>query len=119
MTWKFIGGLAFVAANAVLLSCAPTVTVTPLGSERTYPPTPDTASIPLYSTVKPACPYDEIAAITAEGIKPDNVVLAALRAKARALGGQAITGYTQQQREDGTSVRSGTAIRFRSADCTK
>ena len=106
------------------LGCAPTVTVTPLGAGRTYPATPDTVTIPLYSVQKPECPYDEIAAITAEGNRTGDVVLAALRDKARTIGGQAIVGYSQSTRVGGDgkselTVRSGTAIRFRSAECMK
>ena len=103
-------------------ACAPTVTVTPLGVGHTYPATPDNVMIPLYSVAKPECPYDEIAAITAEGNRPKDVELAALRDKARALGAQAIVGYSQSMRTSGKAelnVRSGTAIRFRSADCMK
>ena len=73
---------------------------------------------------------DEIAAITAEGTTVRSVdaeVLAALKAKARAVGGHAIIGYTQGSRAASTAsgetsdvhVRSGTAIRFRSEDCMK
>ena len=117
------------ASLAVVISCAPQVTLTPLGAERTYPPTPDSAAISLYATTKPECPYDEIAAITAEGQVYRSVeaeVLSALKAKARAVGAHAIIGYTQSSRQSSIGsgshdlhVRSGTAVRFRSADCMK
>ncbi|HEU5186314.1 MAG TPA: hypothetical protein VFU01_17195 [Gemmatimonadaceae bacterium] len=121
-----IGAVSF----AVLLACGPPqVTLTPLGAGVVYPATPDSVAIPLYATTKPECPYDEIAAITAEGHIAHSVeseVLAALRAKARAVGGHAIVGYTQSSRvatsgslSTDIHVRSGTAIRFRSADCMK
>jgi len=114
---------------AVLLACAPKVSLTPLGTGAVYPATPDSVAIPLYATTKPECPYDEIAAITAEGTTVRSVdaeVLSALKAKARAVGGHAIVGYTQSSRLASSGsvstdihVRSGTAIRFRSADCMK
>jgi hypothetical protein len=117
------------ASLAVAVACAPRVTVTPLGAERTYPPTPDSVAISLYATTTPECPYDEVAAVTAEGqglLSSESEVLAALKAKARAIGGHAIVGYTQSTRATGggsqtydVPVRSGTAIRFRSAECTK
>jgi hypothetical protein len=122
-------GIAVVSL-AVILSCAPQVTLTPLGTEQAYPPTPDSVAISLYATTKPECPYDEIAAITAEGQTFRSVeaeVLSALKAKARAIGAHAIIGYTQSNRAASTAsgesrdvhVRSGTAIRFRLADCTR
>ena len=120
-----IGAVSF----AVLLACAPKVSLTPLGAGAVYPATPDSIAIPLYATTKPECPYDEIAAITAEGTTVRSVdaeVLSALKAKARAVGGHAIVGYTQSSRLASSGsvstdihVRSGTAIRFRSADCMK
>jgi hypothetical protein len=107
---------------AVAISCAPTVMLTPLGDQRTYPPTADTVAIPLYATTKPECPYDEIAAITAEGGE-EAAVLSALIEKARAVGAHAILGYTQSERmvsqNMDTHVRGGTAIRYRSTDCMK
>ena len=109
-------------ALAFASACAPQVTVTPLGDQRTYSPTPDSVAIPLYATTKPDCPYDEIAAITAEGAD-ESAVLSALIARARAVGAHAIFGYTQSTRmmsknTDGY-VRGGTAIRYRSTDCMK
>jgi hypothetical protein len=117
-SFAFMVSLAVGATSA----CAPTVTITPLGAERTYPAAPDTATLPLYSVAKPECPYDEIALITAEGQKSADDILAALRAKARAVGGQAIIGYAESTRAAAGvswSVRTGTAIHFRSTDCTK
>jgi hypothetical protein len=121
--------LIALASLAVAVACAPRVTVTPLGAERTYPATPDSVAISLYATTTPECPYDEVAAVTAEGrglMSSEPEVLAALKAKARAVGGHAIIGYTQSKRATGAGsesydipVRSGTAIRFRSTDCTK
>jgi len=101
-----------------LIACAPVVTVTPLGAERTYSPTPDSVKVPLYSVAKPECPYDEIAAISAQG-STTSKVLPALRSKARALGGEAIIGYTRSRHESGDDVESGTAIHFRSRDCAR
>jgi hypothetical protein len=115
------------ASMVVLIGCVrPGVSViaTPLGSERTYPATPDSTTIPLYTTTKLECAYDEIAALTAEGsvALSDAKVLDGLRAKARAVGAHAIIGYSQSTRqstelEGEIRVRNGTAIRFRSADC--
>ena len=95
---------------------APVVTITPLGAERTYPATPDSVSIPLYTVSKPECPYDEIAVITttSPGAR-DAKLVAVLRQKARALGADAIIGYTQKIED----TVNGTAIHFRSAECTK
>jgi hypothetical protein len=98
-------------------ACAPQVTITPLGAERTYTAVADSAKIPLYSAAKPECPYDEIALVRVEGgSNPSaDLLVATLRSKARVLGGQAIVGYTQRSYE----WASGTAIRFRSRDCMK
>jgi hypothetical protein len=114
-------GLTLIAL-AFASACAPQVTVTPLGDQRTYPPTPDSVAIPLHAITKPECPYDEIAAITTEGAD-EGAVLSALIARARAVGAHAILGYTQStrmisQNTDGY-VRGGTAIRYRSPDCMK
>jgi hypothetical protein len=118
------------ASITTLIACTRpgvTVTVTPLGSERTYPATTDSTAIPLYTISRPECTYDEIAALTAEGqveSSSDAEVLSALRTKARAIGAHAIVGYTQGVRQ-GTElegqirVRNGTAVRFRSPDCMK
>jgi hypothetical protein len=117
------------ACVVVLVGCVrPGVNViaTPLGSERTYPATPDSTTIPLYTTTKLECAYDEIAALTAEGsvALSDAKVLEGLRAKARAVGAHAIIGYSQSIRqstelEGEIRVRNGTAVRFRSTDCMK
>jgi hypothetical protein len=122
-------GIAAASLTAVIACTRPrvTVTVTPVGSERTYPATPDNAAIPLYTLTKLECPYDEIAALTAEALLDvfsDAKVLSALRAKAREIGAHAIVGYTQSTRrgtdlEGEIRVRNGTAIRFRSGECMK
>lgn len=114
--------IAYVAVLGALVvvmgACiSPNVTVTPVGAERTYPPTADSVVVPIYSVAMPECPFDEIAVISAEGHSSDET-LAALRKQARAVGGQAILGYSQVDRGSG-SVRAGTAIHFRSSDCTK
>lgn len=120
---------AIATSLAVVLGCGPPqVTLTPLGTGRTFPPTPERAAIPLLATARPECPYDEIAAITIEGRShhSEAEVLEALIAKARTVGAHAIVGFTQSTRAaSGVSetsdvhVRSGTAIRFRSHDCMK
>jgi hypothetical protein len=117
INWRALSITITLLAVSSMSACAPSVTVTPLGAERTYPATSDTARIPLYSVARPECPYDEIALIRAEGAsKPSAaVILGALRSKARALGAHAIIGYTQRTYEWAT----GTAIRFRSPDCMK
>lgn len=115
---------AFVIAISACHS-PPSVTTTPLGAEKSYPATPDSVPIVLYTVTKPECPYEEIAALTAEGDEgSETAIVAALRQKARQLGGHAIIGYTQAKRSSSKqvldiSVRSGTAVRFRSADCMK
>jgi hypothetical protein len=126
-----LGVAALVVVAAFVAACAPRVTLTPLGAERVYPPTPDSVAIPLYASTTPACPYEEIAALTVEGagaLSSDADVLEALRAKARAVGAQAIIGYAQANRASTgqepllppgkVRVRNGTAIRFRSPTCT-
>ena len=122
---------AILAGASCRLPREPQVTLTLLGAERTYPPTPDSVALPLYATVRPECPYEEIATITAEGTTSRSVeteVLAALRERARSVGAHAIIGYTQTNRQasrvggsesSDIHVRGGTAIRFRSADCMK
>ena len=113
--WRVVFIAALVAGGTS--ACAPTVTTTLLGAERTYPSTPDTITIPLYTVTKPQCPFDEIALVAVErGAAPSATAnIAALRNKARTLGGQAIIGYEQHTGE----TARGTAIRFRSTDCMK
>ena len=126
-----LGVAASAFVTAAMAACAPRVTLTPLGTERVYPPTPDSVAIPLYASTKPECPFEEIAALTVEGagaLSSDVDVLDALRAKARAVGAQAIIGYSQANRSSTdhdpsmlpgkVRVRNGTAIRFRSSTCT-
>ena len=129
---RSLGVATLVVVGVVVTACAPRVTMTPLGAERVYPPTPDSVAIPLYASTKPACPYEEIAALTVEGagaLSSDADVLGVLRAKARAVGAQAIIGYSQGNRSatdhdpsmppGKVRVRNGTAIRFRSSACTE
>jgi hypothetical protein len=110
-------GVVSVFAAAISACAPPIITVTPVGAERTYPPTADSVAIPIYSVAKPDCPFDEIAVVSAEGTTSDEA-LAALRKNVRAVGGQAILGYTQLDRGS-TSVRTGTAVRFQSPGCAK
>ncbi|HKW46591.1 MAG TPA: hypothetical protein VJN70_04070 [Gemmatimonadaceae bacterium] len=118
INWKSLIVVAMSLAAATGCAPPPELIITPLGAERTYPATPDNVKIPLYATRQPECPYDEIAAITAEGLQSDEEMLATLKSKARTLGADAIVGYAQGIRAS-VRVRSGTAIRFRSTDCTK
>lgn len=122
---RYTGVGSALVAFVYLTGCAPQVTLTPLGDGGTYPATPESAPIPLYATTAPECPYDEIAAITAEGTG-EAKVLSALVSTARGIGAHAILGYKQGNRaaSAGSSttdvhVRGGTAIRFRSVDCTR
>ena len=119
--------MAFMTTLVACIRPKVVVTATPVGDERTYAATPDSLTIPLYTTTKLECAYDEIAALTAEGyagLRSNAEVIAALRTKARAIGAHAIIAYSQSTRhgselESEILVRNGTAIRFRSADCMK
>ena len=116
-TWKAAAVGILVCAAGTACVPTPNVIITPLGAERTYSPTPDSVAIKLYATAKPECPYDEIAAITAEASEDDATMIAILRSKARSVGAEAIVGYMQSMGRQGANIRSGTAIRFRSASC--
>jgi hypothetical protein len=122
--------LIFVIAAVLLAACypAPTVTITPLGNAKDHAATPDSVQIPLF-TVKPDCPFEEIASITTEG-RADRVSDAALtdtlKARTRSVGGNGIVNFVQGNRnvapESGKHpgdfrVRSGTAVRFTDRSC--
>jgi hypothetical protein len=117
------------AALALLSACAPQVTVTPLGAERVYPATPDSVQISLYTVTKPECPFEEIAAITAERKYTDRRTPTYSRRSGRKRARSALTrssgtcrvpvAATASGAGADIPVRSGTAIRFRSADCMK
>jgi hypothetical protein len=123
--------LAILLVATISCSYPPAITITPLGTGQTYPPTPDSIPVALLTST-PECRYDAIASITAEGhvnSLSDAALTDTLRARARSVGGHAILNFSQGTRnvsEPGSSqlagdyrVRTGTAIRFREATCTR
>lgn len=79
-----------------------------------YEPTPDEATIPLYSSRLPTCAFSEIAIVKAnQKFTSTDALFATLRDEARELGGDAIVrvGFG----DDADVV--GTVIRFEHEDC--
>ena len=120
MMLKITSCLAVVVAASA--ACAPSVGVTPLGG--TFEPRPDLAEVAVYTTQVPECPYREIAIVTAykAELRPDkglNDVLAALKKRARTLGGDALVGVhlVHSGGESSRAGYSGTAVRFTEDTC--
>lgn len=106
----------------ICVACAPRVRTTMIGQPMA--PTPDQSEILVFSASLPDCPFEEIALISARmgefekpGLGMDGL-LAALKDRARELGGHAVVGLTDHPRTkaEGPSL-SGTAVRFTSSDC--
>jgi hypothetical protein len=94
------------------------------------PPRASDAEVHLFSTRAPECPYDEIALLTGyydrTGRIPrysvsDEEALAAMKAKARQMGGDAIAGLTDSDSRDHGPRRAikGTVIHFRDESCRR
>lgn len=123
---------AFLVILAIAaIGCTPSVTVTPIRSGPSLEPTPDSIPIQLFAEAKPTCQYEEIAVVTVEGQRnwvSDEKVTEELKARARKVGGHAVIGYTQTQRNVAPGggrmagdyrTRSGTAIRFTDPTCRR
>ena len=125
-----MGRFHFVAALLLAACFPPTVTVTPLGSGQTYPATPDSVEIALFTT-GPECAYSEIASLTAEGQAnwvSDQAITDTLKARARSIGAEAVINFTQGNRNvtpgggklpGDYRTRGGTAIRFKDPTCRR
>jgi hypothetical protein len=73
-------------------ACGPVVKVSQM-TPQSYPPKPDDAPITVFVTKTPACPYDEIGMVSAsQGAfsGDETTFIAAMKVKARALGGDAL-----------------------------
>lgn len=111
-----------VLGACLCVACAPRVRMTMIGQPTA--PTPDQSEILVFSASVPDCPFEEIALISARmGAKPGmgmDDLLAALKDRARELGGHAVVGLTERPatKEEGPSL-SGTAVRFTSSDCRR
>ena len=111
-----------IALSGSLIACAPQIRTTMIGQ----PQVPDTepTDVLVFSAKVPACPFEEIALVSAgKGDLPEpgmgmDDLLAAMKQRAHELGGHAIVGLTERPRTkaEGPSL-SGTIIRFRSNEC--
>lgn len=125
--------LAPLVATASLLAvgCAPSVDSTRFSDMTPRPPGHE---IRLYSTLVPECPYEEVGLVTGTKKVPwtsGDEVLAAIRVRAREMGGDAIVGLGQTRRvTGGTAVGesvsldsktelSGTVVRFTEPECRR
>jgi len=119
MNWS--GAVA--SAMALIVSgCAPNVLVTQLGG--TFPARRQLGELQVFSTQTPACPYQEVAILTAyqgqvgKATEMENV-LAEVKQRAHSLGADAIIALRHVS-EGGEVTRdgySGTAIRFNDEAC--
>lgn len=107
---------------AVTSACAPKVQVTELNG--TFEPRRNLTDVAVLTTRTPDCPYQEIAIVTAyKGDFPEfshmDDVLTALRERAHAIGADAVVGVRLVNRggESAREGHSGTAIRFKDANC--
>jgi hypothetical protein len=92
-----------------------TTTVARLSPVR-YEPRSSEASIPLYSSQLPTCPFEEVAIVKARRetwIVSTGAAVDALRKKARQMGGDALVGVGFGTNSDVTA----TVIRFQRGDC--
>lgn len=94
------------------------------------PPRAPDAEVHLFSTQAPECPYDEIALLTgyydrtgriARYSVSDAEALAAMKVKARQMGGNAIAGLTDSDPSDHGPKRAikGTVIHFHNESCQR
>jgi hypothetical protein len=117
--------------SLVVTGCAPSVQATRFSQ---LPPRPTDQEVLLYSTKIPECPYDEIGLVSGKPRTPwtsGDRVLAAVRARALELGGDAIVGLGQVRRVTGgtavgesvsldtTTDLTGTIVRFTDPDCRR
>lgn len=111
-----------IALSGSLIACAPQIRTIMIGQ----PQVPDTepTDVLVFSAKVPACPFEEIALVSAgksdlpePGMGMDDL-LAAMKQRAHELGGHAIVGLTERPRTkaEGPSL-SETIIRFSSNEC--
>ena len=95
------------------------------------PAAPSTAPVVIYQTQAPPCPVEELGTVTARGEFSTERLIAAMRARAKNMGGDAIINYTfsepvaavivPESVPVATPVRvptvSGTVVRFRDSTC--
>jgi hypothetical protein len=113
---------ASVLLTLLAVGCAPVVQSTYFTSS---PPAhaPATAQVRVYAETRPRCPIEELGALQASPRSPrqglDDLV-ARMRDRARAMGGEAIVGFqTQEVPQENTTltVAKGTVVRFTDRGC--
>jgi hypothetical protein len=116
------------AAAAMAWGCAPSISATRFGD---FAARPADHEVRLYSTRLPACGYEEVGLISGKRRTPwtsGEEVLAAMRRRAREVGGDAIVGLGtvahpggvapgESVSSDATGGLSGVVIRFTDPDC--
>jgi hypothetical protein len=124
--------VALVAGVSIMaIGCAPGVSSTRFSE---VAPHPADHEIRLYSTLVPECPYEELGLVSGKAKVPwtsGDAVLASVRDRARAMGGDAIVGLGQVRRVTGgtavgesvsldtTTELSGTVVRFTDPECRR
>jgi hypothetical protein len=117
-------------------ACAPAVQVTTFNPGAGSARAPD-APVRVYAEARPRCPVEELGLVRAFPRSPrqsPDRVLAAMRARVRAMGGDAIVGFTTETVAEGgsygvagvivpsggtTTITKGTAVRFTEPGCTE
>ncbi len=121
----------------LLAGCAPAVQSVSFGSGTAASP-PSDAPVRVYGEQRPRCPVQEVGLVTgspANGWQSGDRVLAAMRQRAREMGGDAIVGLTSEQVAEGSSgvvvngtgavagsstpVWKGTVVRFTDPSCAE
>jgi len=117
MRWRnaVLSGVLLVSVGCF----GPRVRVTQLGE--TFPPRVAAEEIKVFSTQAPACPYRELAIVTAYEAEFGDLdeAMAALKGRARDLGADAVVAVRLVSRggDDPRDGYSGTAVRFSNEDC--
>jgi hypothetical protein len=116
---------------ALLTGCSPAVRSTAFIA---LPPQPPSHPIRIFQSTQPECPFEEVGLVSSRQrnklISMDEV-LAALREKAREMGGDAVIGLSEANESQGARrtgqavvvdrdpVLSGTVIRFTDRQCLR
>ena len=122
-------GTAFSMLTPLLISaCGTSLQVTPFAPGK-YPPRPADHPVQMFSTVTPACPYEELGLLRAKGqtpLTPWQQVVDDFLARARDLGGDGVIvkqGIDVRAAGEGdvvsNDVLTGTVIRFPGGACPR
>jgi uncharacterized protein YbjQ (UPF0145 family) len=124
-------------ALALAAACAPAVQVTDFDPQPGAAARPASSPVRVYAEARPRCPVTELGAVRAYPRAPrqsQNSVLEAMRARVRAMGGDAIIAFSTETVADGgsngvadilgssggtTTVSKGIAVRFTDPTCTE